>query len=136
MSRNSASSCRNLIFNGAQVSAAEGVVPAAANDPARHGEEVESVCATTGSASTPQYGGRIFRVFERLHGRNEYSGTGIGLALCRKIAERHGGTVVAEGTPGEGATFTVRLPLHQPGETPPPGEELPTPIPEETHVPA
>jgi signal transduction histidine kinase len=49
-------------------------------------------------------------VFERLHGRAEYPGTGIGLALCRKIAERHGGTVLADGEPGVGATFTVVLP--------------------------
>jgi signal transduction histidine kinase len=48
-------------------------------------------------------------VFERLHGRGAYPGTGIGLALCRKIAERHGGTVVADGVLGEGATFTVTL---------------------------
>jgi signal transduction histidine kinase len=57
----------------------------------------------------PQYRTRIFRVFERLHGRGAYPGTGIGLALCRKIAERHGGTVVADGVLGEGATFTVTL---------------------------
>jgi signal transduction histidine kinase len=46
-------------------------------------------------------------VFERLHGRGSYPGTGIGLALCLKIAQRHGGTVVAESAPGEGASFTV-----------------------------
>jgi signal transduction histidine kinase len=64
----------------------------------------------------PQYSHRIFRVFERLHGRSEYPGTGIGLALCRKIAERHGGNVIAEGEPGVGSTFTVTLPLLASGE--------------------
>ena len=53
-------------------------------------------------------------MFERLNGRGEYPGTGIGLALCQKIATRHGGGVVAEGRLGEGATFTVTLRLTHP----------------------
>lgn len=60
----------------------------------------------------PEYGERIFRIFERLNGRTDYSGTGIGLAVCKKIVSRHDGTITAEGRPGEGAVFTVSLPTH------------------------
>jgi PAS domain S-box-containing protein len=59
---------------------------------------------------------RIFGIFERLVNSNEYTGTGFGLALCQKIARRHGGTIKAESTRGVGSTFTVSLPLLQPGE--------------------
>ena len=60
-----------------------------------------------------QYAEKIFKMFERLHGRMEYSGSGIGLSICRKIVERHGGTIGAKSTPGQGATFTVLLPATQ-----------------------
>ena len=63
-----------------------------------------------------KYLDRIFNIFQRLHGRGEYEGTGIGLAVCRKIVERHGGTIAAASTPGKGAAFTCRLPVEQPEE--------------------
>jgi PAS domain S-box-containing protein len=67
-----------------------------------------------------QYAEKIFKMFERLHGKTEYEGSGIGLAICRKIAERHGGTIAAAGGVGKGATFTVTLPVTQatPGQFP------------------
>jgi PAS domain S-box-containing protein len=60
-----------------------------------------------------KYCDRIFQVFQRLHNRSEYEGTGMGLAICRKIAQRHGGSITAESTPGLGAKFIVRLPINQ-----------------------
>jgi signal transduction histidine kinase len=60
-----------------------------------------------------EYLDRIFKPFQRLHGRHEYEGTGMGLAICRKIAERHGGTITARSDPGHGSVFIVTLPIRQ-----------------------
>ncbi len=61
----------------------------------------------------PKYSDRIFQMFQRLHGRNAYEGTGIGLAICRKIVERHGGMITVESQIDQGATFIINLPLKQ-----------------------
>ncbi len=60
-----------------------------------------------------EYAEKIFKMFERLHGRGVYEGSGIGLAICRKIVERHRGTIVATSIAGEGSTFTITLPVTQ-----------------------
>jgi two-component system sensor kinase FixL len=60
-----------------------------------------------------KYMDKIFAVFQRLHGRTEYEGTGVGLAVCRRIVDRHHGTITARSEPGKGATFIVTLPMKQ-----------------------
>jgi signal transduction histidine kinase len=73
----------------------------------------ELILQDNGIGFDQQYATRIFGAFARLHGAGEYPGTGIGLALCRKIVERHHGTIAAESEVGHGARFTVRLPVEQ-----------------------
>jgi len=75
-----------------------------------------------------KYCEKIFNVFQRLHGRSEYEGTGVGLAVCRKIVERHGGSITALSSPDQGARFIVELPYKQaraekPEEPPRPDQE-------------
>jgi len=69
--------------------------------------------ADNGIGFNDRYAEKIFKMFERLHARTQYAGSGIGLAICRKIVERHSGTIVATSTAGQGATFTVTLPITQ-----------------------
>ncbi|UHG90603.1 PAS domain-containing sensor histidine kinase [Spirosoma oryzicola] len=63
-----------------------------------------------------QYADRVFTIFQRLNNARDYSGTGIGLALCRKIVNNHGGVISAESEPGQGATFHIYLPVSQPAK--------------------
>jgi two-component system, NtrC family, sensor kinase len=84
---------------------------------------IDEVCQITvtdnGIGFDEKYLDRIFNISQRLHSRGEFEGSGIGLAICRKIAERHHGSITARSTPGHGSTFIVVLPTKQPqGESP------------------
>jgi signal transduction histidine kinase len=79
-----------------------------------HDHVAEVTVNDNGIGFDEQYATRIFRAFERLHGARAYPGTGIGLALCRKIVERHNGSITAASQIDQGATFTIRLPATQP----------------------
>ena len=67
--------------------------------------------ADNGIGFDPQYRDQIFEVFQRLHGRDEYPGTGIGLAIVKKIVENHNGIITASGELGKGATFDIYIPV-------------------------
>ena len=74
-------------------------------------ERYEITVEDNGIGFEEKYQERLFTIFQRLHVRGEYEGSGIGLAVCRKIAERHGGNITAKGADGEGAKFMVTLPM-------------------------
>ena len=77
----------------------------------------ETVCQIAiqdnGIGFDEKYLDRIFTVFQRLHGRTEYEGSGVGLAVCRKIVERHNGNITAKSKEGVGSTFLITLPTIQ-----------------------
>jgi PAS domain S-box-containing protein len=117
---------QNLISNGLKFSR-EGVPPAIkitarlltpalephVNEQAP-AEHWEIIVQDAGIGFDEKYLDRIFAPFQRLHGRNEFEGTGMGLAICRKIAEAHWGGITAKSAVGQGATFIVTLPTTQP----------------------
>jgi len=78
------------------------------------GTSYQFTVADNGIGFKDEYAERIFGIFKRLHGSESYSGTGVGLAICRKIVERHNGTITASAVPDRGATFTITLPEIQP----------------------
>ncbi|MGH9894359.1 MAG: sensor histidine kinase [bacterium] len=103
---------QNLISNGLKF-VEPGVEPEVVIEAeAEPGEAMCRISITDNGIGVPtEERDRVFAMFTRLHGQDEFPGTGIGLAICRKIVERHGGTITARSTPGQGATFIVTLPI-------------------------
>lgn len=100
---------QNLIANAIKFRAPE-TAPTIHIDARPDDDSLRIEVRDEGIGFEPEYAERIFGIFQRLHGRSEYPGTGIGLAICRRIAERHGGTLRAIGEPGVGATFVIEVP--------------------------
>lgn len=81
-------------------------------------DEVRITVEDQGIGFDMEHIGRIFQPFQRLHGKAEYDGTGMGLSICRKIVERHGGRIEVRSQPGEGAAFEIILPIPPPADRP------------------
>jgi PAS domain S-box-containing protein len=98
----------NLLSNAIRFHEAE--APRVEISATRDGPMVRFSIADNGIGIAPEYQERIFAIFQRLHSRDRYPGTGIGLAVCKRIVERHGGTIWLESEPGAGTTFYFTLP--------------------------
>jgi PAS domain S-box-containing protein len=99
---------QNLIGNGLKYRKPD-LSPAISIGGRHFGDHWEFTVTDNGIGIAPEYFERIFGIFQRLHTREQYEGTGIGLAICRKIVERHGGSIWLDSKPGEGTTFHFTL---------------------------
>lgn len=104
---------QNLMSNALKFQL-EGAVPEVEVSAKLHDEVCELSVKDNGIGFDEQYIPKLFTPFQRLHGRNEYEGTGIGLAIVRKIVERHRGTIRVKSSPGRGSEFTIILPIGSP----------------------
>ncbi len=99
---------QNLIGNAIKFHAEKS--PAISISAVRINGNYEIMVKDNGIGIDPEYKDKIFLIFQRLHNREDYPGTGIGLAICKRIVERHGGAIWVESQVGEGATFHFSLP--------------------------
>jgi signal transduction histidine kinase len=106
---------QNLVANAIKFRGAED--PEIRIDSRREGDLWHVTVRDNGIGFDMRFADRIFVIFQRLHARDRYPGTGIGLAICKKIVERHGGRIWAESSPGEGSTFHFTLPALDPSST-------------------